>query len=275
VPLQTANGTQLYYELRGNGPALLLIMGASGYGGLFDRFAELLSDEFTVVSYDRRGNGRSPRPSGWEKTSPEEQADDAAALLDGLGLAPAPIFGTSSGGVFALATMIRHPAAVTGAVLHEPALFSFFDDPQEVRDTLTELITDGLQEGGPATAFERFIRFVAGDENWDTLDRSAQERMLATAHTYFGVESGAFDAYLPADAELASITMPTKLLVSTESLPPFTEAAMRLAERLGIEVSATPGTHFPYLDHPAELAAAIKPFLRGISPVNPIATTED
>jgi len=70
-----ANETELYYEARGDGPPLLLIMGASGCGGVFGRFAELLADEFTVVSYDRRGNGRSPRPADWHTTSPEEQAE--------------------------------------------------------------------------------------------------------------------------------------------------------------------------------------------------------
>ena len=132
MPFQMANETELYYEARGDGPPLLLIMGASGYGGVFGRFAELLADEFTVVSYDRRGNGRSPRPAGWNTTSPEEQADDAAALLAGLGLAPAAIFGTSSAGIFAVATLIRHPESVRGAVLHEPALFALFDDPKRL-----------------------------------------------------------------------------------------------------------------------------------------------
>jgi len=59
-------------------------MGATGDGGHFDAIADLLSDEFTVVTYDRRGNGRSPAPAGWKTTSPEEQADDAAGLLAAL-----------------------------------------------------------------------------------------------------------------------------------------------------------------------------------------------
>jgi pimeloyl-ACP methyl ester carboxylesterase len=265
MPVQTANEAELYYELTGDGPPLLLIMGASGYGGVFARFAELLADEFTVVTYDRRGNGRSPLPPGWDATSPDEQADDAAALLEGLGLAPAAIFGTSSGGIFALAMLIRHPESVRGAVLHEPALFSLFDDPESVRDTLTALIKEGMQAGGPAAALERFIRFVAGDANWERLDPSAQERMLASAGSYFGIESGAFDAYLPEDDTLGGIGPPIQVLVSEASLPAFSEAAGRLAERLRVDVARTPGTHFPYLDHPDELAETVKPFLRAIS----------
>jgi pimeloyl-ACP methyl ester carboxylesterase len=133
MPLLTVRDAELYYEVRGEGPPLLLIMGATGDGAHFDAVGELLADEFTVVAYDRRGNGRSPRPPGWESTSAEEQADDAAALLEALGLTPSFVFGTSLGGVFALCLLTRHPAAVRGAILHEPAVWPLFDDRDQVR----------------------------------------------------------------------------------------------------------------------------------------------
>jgi pimeloyl-ACP methyl ester carboxylesterase len=62
VALLAVNGAELYYEVRGSGPPVLLIMGFTGDGGNFETLAELLADEFTVVTYDRRGNGRSPPP---------------------------------------------------------------------------------------------------------------------------------------------------------------------------------------------------------------------
>lgn len=265
MPTISVNGAELYYERHGGGPPLLLIMGATGYGGIFGRFAGSLADEFTVITYDRRGNGRSPRPSGWDTTSAEEQADDAAALLETLGLAPAAIFGTSSAGIFGLAALIRHPESIRGAVLHEPALFSLFDDPQASRESLAALIKEGMEAGGRPAALERFLRFVAGDANWEGLDAGVQQQLLASADAYFGVESGAFDAYLPDEETLAGITAPIQLLVSTQSQPEFAQAAGRLAERLGIEVTQTPGTHFPYRDHPDQLAETVKPFLRSIS----------
>ena len=75
-----ANGTSLYYERQGTGPPELLIAGSTGDAANFTRAAALLANEFTVVTYDRRGNSRSPRPAGWTTTSVGEQADDAAAL---------------------------------------------------------------------------------------------------------------------------------------------------------------------------------------------------
>jgi pimeloyl-ACP methyl ester carboxylesterase len=81
MPQLEVNGAELYYEVRGGGPPVLLIMGFTGDAGHFETLAGALASEFTVISYDRRGNGRSPRPPGWAATRPEEQADDAAALL--------------------------------------------------------------------------------------------------------------------------------------------------------------------------------------------------
>ena len=63
---------------------MLFVAGATGDGGHFERVAEILSDEFTVVTYDRRGNSRSPRPDGWDSTPTEEHSEDAAELIESL-----------------------------------------------------------------------------------------------------------------------------------------------------------------------------------------------
>jgi len=55
-----ANGTTLYYERRGCGPALLFISGAAGDAADHAPTAELLAGEFTTVTYDRRGFSRGP-----------------------------------------------------------------------------------------------------------------------------------------------------------------------------------------------------------------------
>ncbi|WP_048584253.1 alpha/beta fold hydrolase [Streptomyces viridochromogenes] len=133
MPSVAVNGTDIYYELRGTGPSVLLIAGAGGDAGNFDRVAGLLADEFTVLSYDRRGKSRSPRPAGWQTTSVAEQADDAAALLTVLGLAPAAVYGNSYGAILALDLLVRHLAVVRSAVLHEPPLLSVVKNPGEVQ----------------------------------------------------------------------------------------------------------------------------------------------
>jgi pimeloyl-ACP methyl ester carboxylesterase len=125
----SGNGTSLYYEKEGTGPAVLFVAGSTGDAGNFTRTADLLAGEFTVVTYDRRGNSRSPRPVGWTTTSVSEQADDAAALILALDLAPAMVFGASAGGPIVLDLMIRHPRLVRTGILQEPSIFSVLPDP--------------------------------------------------------------------------------------------------------------------------------------------------
>jgi pimeloyl-ACP methyl ester carboxylesterase len=265
MPTITVNRTTLYYEIRGAGPPVLLIMGATGDGGHFDALADVLADEFMVVSYDRRGNGRSPAPPGWQTTSPEEQADDAAALLNSLRTGPAAVFSTSSGGNFALCLMIRHPGSVRGAILHEPGLYALVDDFDAVRAPVRALVQEAMEAGGPPAAVERFWCYIAGDDGWDRLAPALRERLRATAATLFGVELGTYELYLPDDESLATITVPVRLLVSEDGLPVFAEIAGRFGKRLGVDVATTPGTHATYHDHPHELAEVIRPFLREVS----------
>lgn len=264
MPQSTVNGTELHYEVRGEGPPVLLIMGFTGDGGHFEALADLLVDEFTVVTYDRRGNGRSPRPPAWDTTSPQEQADDASALLDALGLTPAAVYGSSAGGNFALRMLVRHPEAVCGAVLHEAVLVRLFDDPQ-ARGAVAALVREGMEAGGPPAALERLWRHLAGDDNWQRLEPGLRERMRTSAETFFGVELGSYEDFLPDDDALVTIAAPVLVLVSQDSHAVYAQAAGRLAERLGVGVTRTPGTHTAYHDHPHELARNIRPFLRQVS----------
>lgn len=261
----TANGSELYYEVRGSGPSVLLIMGSTGDGGHFDTFADLLADEFTVVTYDRRGNGRSPSPSGWTTTSPQEQADDAAGLVDGLALGPTSVFGTSSGGNFALWMLTRHPAAVRGLVLHEPAVYAVLDDFDTVRSPLQAVVRQSMDEGGPSLAVERFWQYIAGGNAWAQLPATLRERLVASANTLFDVELGTYERHMPDNHALDAIAVPVHLVVSEDSHRYFAEVAERLGTRLRVEVTTTPGRHGAYHDRPDALAETIRPFLREMS----------
>ena len=96
------------------------------------------------------------------------------------------------------------------------------------------------------------------------LPPALRRQMLATAETFFDVELGSYEGFLP-DETLADNTVPVLVLVSEQSQPVYAQAAGRLAERLGVAVRRTPGTHSAYDDHPHELAQTIRPFLRQVS----------
>src|SRR3954466_9805909 len=102
-----ANGQQLYYEVHGDGPPLVLVMGI-GYDCSLWTLAQVpaLSTQFRVVLVDNRDAGRSSRA-----THPyciADMADDLAGLLDALGIQRSHLLGLSMGGMIALEFAIRH-----------------------------------------------------------------------------------------------------------------------------------------------------------------------
>jgi pimeloyl-ACP methyl ester carboxylesterase len=265
VPTIAAGPVELYHEVRGDGPSVLFIMGSTGDAGHFAAVADALADEFTVVTYDRRGNSRSGAPPGWTRTTVQEQAGDAAALLRALDLAPAAVVGSSTGGVFALCLAIEHPGVVRGTVVHEPSLAAAVERPEEMSAAIGAPVRAAMATGGPRAAIEAFWRAVSGNANWERLDPDLRERMLGNAETYLGIERGAFDGYRPDDAALAAIRAPVMVLASDRTLPFFARMAAWVADRAGVPLMTTPGSHTPYLDHPRELAETLRPFLRSVS----------
>ncbi len=259
------NGTRLYHEAQGSGPSVLFISGATGDAGHFERVAELLADEFTVVTYDRRGNSRSPRPAGWEKTSMDEQADDTAGLIQALGLSPAAVFGTSGGAVILLNLLLRHPEVLRGAIVHEPPMVPVLSNAEEVGAELQSMTEEGLANLGPRGTMEMFIRQNAGDENFENLDPELRERMLGNAEVFFSAELEGFVSYVPDARALAEVEVPVQVMAGTDNRGVYYyEAAEWVAKQLGAALKEMPGGHAPYFDRPGEMAEAIRPFLRQI-----------
>lgn len=79
-------------------------MDASGFAMLAGHFPDR-----TVVTYDPRGVGRSPRADGVTAARPEEHAEDLNRLISELGAGPVDMFATSGGAVNGLALVARHP----------------------------------------------------------------------------------------------------------------------------------------------------------------------
>lgn len=261
-----ANGTQLYHEIRGVGPSVLFVPGASGDAEAYRKVADLLADEFTVVTYDRRGRSRSPRPDGWSTTSMDEQADDAAALLQALELAPAAVFGSSGGGVIVLNLLIRRPDVLRGAIVHEPPLISVLPNGQAEMAKLRAMVEDAMAKGGPRGAMEAFLRAMAGDQNFENLSAEHRERVLASADVFFGTELQGFASFVPDAAALSRVKIPISVLASSDNRGTYYyQASEWLASRVGTNVRELPGAHAAYLDRSEGVADILRPLFRQMS----------
>ena len=261
-----ANGTVLYREVRGDGPPLLLIIGATGDAEWYAPVADLFADEHTVVTYDRRGNSRSPAPDGWTTTSIDEQADDAAALLRTLGLAPAAAFGSSAGATILTNMILRHPDVLRSAIVHEPDFPNAISDPEDMEAKLTTVIQPAMAAGGPRAALEAFIRHIAGDAVFEGADPIARERSLTNADLLFEVEMSNLLGYAPDPAALAASRVRVLAAAGIESkdhpiLRYGYEASAWLARTLGVPLTELSGAHVPYVDRPQVFVDEIRPLL--------------
>lgn len=118
MPIVDTNGIKMYYEERGGGEPLIMIMGITARGEVWDAHAEAWKTKFRCIMPDNRGVGLSDKPVG--DYSSAMMADDYAGLMDALGIAQARVVGVSMGSIIAQQLLLRHPAKVKSAVLMCP-----------------------------------------------------------------------------------------------------------------------------------------------------------
>jgi pimeloyl-ACP methyl ester carboxylesterase len=271
MSLIDVNGTTLHHERRGDGPTVLFVSGATGDAGLWTGVADVLASEYTVVTYDRRGNSRSPRPPGWTVTTIDEQADDAAALLGGLHLEQAIVLGTSAAAGIVANLALRHPAVLRGAVFHEPIFPSGVTNPPADRAGRRNLIEQAMAADGPRGATEAFLRSVGSDMVYESLDPALRERLLGNADVFFNIERSPFIAYEPTPDELTSMRLARAVTVGADNRRPESPAHWRyltaewLANQLSTDLVELPGGHLGYLGDPRAFALALRAVLRALA----------
>ena len=101
------SGIRLYYQVRGQGEALVLVPGMGADHRSWFRQLPAFRKRYRVIIYDPRSIGKSSRPK--EPYAFRALADDVAGLMDHLGIGKAHILGQSLGGIVAQETAIDYP----------------------------------------------------------------------------------------------------------------------------------------------------------------------
>jgi pimeloyl-ACP methyl ester carboxylesterase len=211
------------------------------------------------VAYDRRGNTRRPLGDVKERTV-QLHADDAAALITEMGLAPAILVSSSSGARIAFDVVRRYPRLVSGAVMSEPPLWSLYPEGgKEVVSALRPAIEQAVAAGGPRAGVDAFFSYVCPGL-WRGLAPAAKEPYRDNHAELYG------DLQMPpyevSPSDLAQIDRPCLVVSGSESLPAFRRIASVLAEGIpGARLLTLEGSgHVTYYERPAEFAAAVTEF---------------
>ena len=186
----------LGWRTLGEGPALLLVNGYSGTATDWDpTFLATLAASRTVLAPDNQGMGRSS-PGDLDSMSIDSMADDLVLLLDGLGIARAPVVGWSMGGMIAQAFALRNPGRVEslvllgtdgggpGAVLAEPTVWTRLVDHSGTPRQQASRLLSLLFPPEVASEADRLFGDVVAEArvNLSIEALSAQERAISAWH---------------------------------------------------------------------------------------------
>ncbi len=141
--LAEVNGTRLYYEMAGSGPALILIHGGAVDSRAWDDQFNEFAQHYQVVRYDLRGTGRSA-----DRDQPYSNTEDLYALMLYLKISSASLLGISRGGGFAYDFALEHPQMVKALIL----VSSNLSAPVPAYEAMFEHTTEVGEKSGAAAA---------------------------------------------------------------------------------------------------------------------------
>ena len=263
MPKATVNDIQIYYEERGSGEPLLLIMGLGASTLSWSEQVRTFSRDFRVIAFDNRGAGRSDKPT--VPYSIGLFADDTAGLMDALGIDSAHVYGQSMGGFIAQQLALRHPQRVRTLILGSTSC----GGRQAVVASPENLAVIGmLNVLTPREAAEKGLSLLYSEEfitaNREALiQRSLKEAELRPPPDAFGRQVQAAVRHNTFD-RLSDIRCPTLVITGSDDKVVPADNSRILVERIpGAELAVLPGAGHGYLlEKAAESNAVVLEFLR-------------
>jgi non-heme chloroperoxidase len=263
---------ELYYEDHGAGQPVVLIHGYPLDGHSWERqHRMLLAEGYRVITYDRRGFGRSSQPvTGYDY---DTFAADLNTLLAHLDLRDIALVGFSMGtgevtrylGTYGSARVSK--AVLLGVV--PPFLLKTDDNPEGVDGSVFE----GIKAAIAADRYAYFEDFLNNFYNVDVLGGTKISDRAWQASFIVAVGASPFATYECVDSwltdfrgDLPKFDVPTLVMHGTEDrILPFSATAARLSDLIK-DVRVVPvegGPHNIAWTHPDEVNAALKDFLAG------------
>ena len=268
----TANGTQIFVRVGGQGPAVILIHGFGDTGDMWAKLAADLARDHTVVAPDLRGMGLSGKPdNGFDKWT---QAADMRAVLQALGIEKAAVVGHDIGTMVAYAYAARYrditeklavmDAPVPGVppwdeIVRSPLLWHFdFGGPDVER----------LVKGRERIYLDRFWNEFAGTPSKIGEDT---RRHYAALYARPGAMRAAFAQFrsIRTDAEdnkkaiTTKLTIPVLAVGGEKSFGAMEAVVMRNAATDVTEVVIPDAGHWLMEEQPEATIKAIRQFLDG------------
>jgi pimeloyl-ACP methyl ester carboxylesterase len=254
MPKLNRDGVNIYYEVHGSGPPLLLTHGYSSTSAMWQGQIAALSKHHTLILWDMRGHGQSDYPADPLAYSEALTVGDIAALLDTVGADNAIVGGLSLGGYMSLAFVRAHPERVR-------ALLIIDTGPGFKKDEARDAWNKRAHETG-----DRFER-----EGLEVLKSLSRERSSVVHRDASGLAGAARGMLTQRDAgvieTLPHIKVPALVVVGADDTP-FLAASDYMAAKIpGAQKVVIPAAgHAANIDQPQAFIDAVLPFLDSLPP---------
>ncbi len=257
-------GADLYYEIAGEGPALVLAHAGFVDRRMWDEQFPVFAQHYRVVRYDRRGFGDSKLTPG-----PFSHRQDLYQLLKFLDIERAHLLGCSVGGATIIDFALEHPEMTTSLTLVSSALggYQFQGDmPKPLQDLTTALQAKDLDQ-----AAELAVRiWIDGPHRTpNQVDAHIRERgreMSRTALLNAFVAEEPLEP--PAIERLHEVAVPALVIVGNLNDASIATIGDLLTTRIAGSRKAiiSGAAHLPNMDKPEEFNREVLAFLRQVSP---------
>ena len=225
------DGTTIAFDQSGQGPVVILVDGALQYR-VFDQgmneLAELLSQHFTVIHYDRRGRGDSTDTLPYAL---EREIEDIEAIIDDVG-GSAALYGISSGAALAMEAALALPDKVSKLVMYEVP----YNDDESAQQAWKEYVRQlqGLLDvGRKGDAVGLFMMLVgASPADVEGIKQTPMWPLWESiGHTlaYDHIAALGEDAAVP-EERAANVSVPTLVMDGSQSFPFMHATAVALAK---------------------------------------------
>ncbi|MCL5995506.1 MAG: alpha/beta hydrolase [Chloroflexi bacterium] len=276
----TTEGDELFYEVRGQGQPLLMIAPGGGDGWQYSFVADILADEYKVITYDRRANARSTMnvPQNFEIS---QQSRDAVAVLRAAGETSAFVFGNSSAAVIALDMAKTQPQAVRAVVVHEAPIPRVLPNARKWQRFFAGVYLTAFRFGSSLAALQFMLgvelpvrQLIKATRDVNIHREQSSERYISSKDSVdvlAKLELLPVTNYLPDVERIRQNGVRVFMAVGKCALDKktwYAQAAQILAEQLGCELVTFPGHHGSFMDMPAEWAATLRSVLHKAEGVN-------
>lgn len=252
MPKIDRSGVNIYYEVHGSGPPLLLTHGYSATSAMWQGQVEALSKDHQLILWDMRGHGASDYPDDPNAYSEASTVGDMAALLDAVDAERAIVGGLSLGGYMSLAFYRAHPERVRALL---------------IIDTGPGFRNDEARSAWNKRAYETAERLDS--DGLSILGSASRERSSARHRDATGLAHAARGMLTQRDARVIELLPEIKvrsLIVVGADDTPFLAASDYMAAKIpGAEKIVIPSAgHAVNIDQPQAFLDGVLAFLKAL-----------